>query len=65
MYDEQQPDGEPRSCVDCARTWFYSERERAFMESKGFAVPKRCPECRRRRRREGWSDVQPAAHARA
>jgi len=33
-------------CVDCHTDFDFTERDRAFYESKGFQEPKRCKPCR-------------------
>ncbi len=38
------------SCVDCGADFIFSAGEQLFFSSKGLATPKRCPECRKRRR---------------
>ena len=37
-------------CLDCKRTFFFTEGERAYFNSKGLSQPKRCRECRERRK---------------
>jgi len=37
-------------CIDCGRTFAFSEGEQRYFLSKGLAEPKRCPECRKARR---------------
>ncbi|MBT9143404.1 MAG: hypothetical protein DDT29_01807 [Dehalococcoidia bacterium] len=37
-------------CCDCGKTFLFSAGERAFFWSKGLSDPKRCKECRERRR---------------
>ncbi len=37
-------------CVECGLTFVFSTGERAFFISKSLSIPKRCPDCRRRRR---------------
>jgi hypothetical protein len=38
------------TCVDCQTTFIWGPGEQAFYASKGLAIPKRCPECRQRRK---------------
>lgn len=44
--------GKTIECVDCGKTFKLSEEEMAWYESKGFKVPKRCPDCRKARRKD-------------
>ena len=39
------------TCQDCEQTFTWSAKEQEFFAQKGFEnVPKRCPECRKKRR---------------
>lgn len=38
------------SCKDCGRTFEITPEEQAHFKSLGFALPKRCPACRKVRR---------------
>lgn len=38
------------TCVDCGREFVFSKGEQFFFASKGLCEPKRCPECRKRRK---------------
>ncbi|MCI0587708.1 MAG: zinc-ribbon domain-containing protein, partial [Planctomycetes bacterium] len=38
------------TCSDCQKTFAFTEQEQAFFQERGFAPPKRCPECRKARR---------------
>ena len=38
-------------CVDCGKEFNISESEKAWYESKGFKLPKRCPSCREIKRK--------------
>jgi CxxC-x17-CxxC domain-containing protein len=40
------------TCGDCGLTFVFTEREQEFFASKGFQDPKRCPDCRRARKRQ-------------
>jgi len=40
------------NCEDCGTSFRWDLREQRFYETKGFKAPKRCPECRRRRKLE-------------
>ena len=41
------------SCVECGRTFVVTANEQIFFYTKHLANPKRCPECRQRRREQG------------
>lgn len=34
------------TCVDCAQTFPFTERDQEFYKEKGFQTPKRCKPCR-------------------
>lgn len=38
------------SCIDCGATFIFSVGEQHYFASKGLSEPKRCPQCRKRRR---------------
>jgi len=38
------------TCVDCGDTFTWTRGERYFYASKGLVEPKRCPECRLKRK---------------
>ena len=38
-------------CQDCKEPFVFSKGEQSFFLSKNFAVPKRCPDCRKSRRK--------------
>ena len=38
------------TCCDCGRDFVWEKGEREYYWSKGLADPKRCPECRQRRK---------------
>lgn len=38
-------------CCDCGCTFVFEAGEQRFFLSKGLSTPKRCPECRLRRKR--------------
>lgn len=40
-------------CIDCGRTFDLTKEEQDWYKEKGFAMPKRCKECRKERRRKG------------
>lgn len=48
--DERLQVAEMRKCVDCQRSFEIRKGEKAFYESKGLLLPKRCPTCRLSRR---------------
>lgn len=37
-------------CVDCGRVFTWTEGEQQFYRERGLSPPKRCPDCRRRKR---------------
>jgi len=37
-------------CVDCGNTFIWTRGERYYYASKGLAPPKRCPQCRLKRK---------------
>ena len=37
-------------CVDCKNEFEHDEREQEFFSEKGFEKPKRCKECRRKKK---------------
>ncbi len=38
------------TCVDCGRNFFWTYSEQRYYKERGLSAPKRCPECRSRRR---------------
>mgnify|MGYP001200661816 CR=1 FL=1 len=38
------------TCVDCGATFTWTRGERYYYAGKGLSEPKRCPECRERRK---------------
>ena len=50
--------GETIRCVDCGRTFTWSHGEQRFYKERGLTAPKRCKDCRARRRREGDSGMR-------
>lgn len=41
-------------CIDCGKAFDLTVEEQDWYKEKGFALPKRCKECRKERRRKGW-----------
>lgn len=39
-----------KTCRDCGKTFEITRAERIFFESRGLALPKRCPACRKARK---------------
>jgi len=37
-------------CCDCGKSFIFSSGEQAYFQSKNLSQPKRCPECRKKRR---------------
>jgi len=42
-------------CQDCGQEFAFSAGEQKFYEEKGFEPPKRCPQCRKKRKSPGGS----------
>lgn len=40
------------TCVDCDTQFLFSLGEQQFFKEKGLTTPRRCPECRERRKKE-------------
>jgi hypothetical protein len=40
------------SCIDCRKMFTWSVGEQEYYAQKNFSQPKRCPDCRQRRREE-------------
>jgi len=38
------------TCIDCEATFIFTKGERYYYASKGLAQPKRCPNCRLKRK---------------
>ena len=38
------------TCQDCSKTFIITRGEKEFFDQKGFDLPQRCPECRKRKR---------------
>ncbi|HET6204218.1 MAG TPA: zinc-ribbon domain containing protein [Planctomycetota bacterium] len=62
---------QPLTCSDCQKTFAFTDQEQAFFQERGFAPPKRCPECRKARRARqqkegggGRGGFRPAARGR-
>lgn len=43
-------EGKSLVCVDCGAPFVFSAGEQRYFFSKGLSIPKRCPNCRRKRR---------------
>ena len=39
-----------KTCRDCGKSFEITRAERIFFESRGLALPKRCPDCRKARK---------------
>jgi hypothetical protein len=50
-----------KECVDCDAEFFVTEKSQEFLESKGWSIPKRCFECREKKKAR--NNVEPMAHA--
>lgn len=44
------------TCQDCGQDFPFSAGEQKFYEEKGFDPPKRCPQCRKKRRSSQTND---------
>lgn len=40
------------TCIGCREEFVFTKGEQEFFKDKGFTPPRRCPECRRRRKAE-------------
>lgn len=40
------------TCSDCGRPFYITDKEQEFYKSKNFEMPKRCFNCRRKRKAE-------------
>ncbi|MDY6838400.1 MAG: zinc-ribbon domain containing protein [Thermodesulfobacteriota bacterium] len=50
------------NCVQCGTEFVFSGQERERFMAKGFGVPKRCPECRKKKAKgiqtsNDWRDI--------
>lgn len=41
-------------CKECGKEFEFTDEERNFFVSKGLETPKRCKECRIKRRKDRW-----------
>ena len=53
------------TCSDCGRVFIWSYAEQRFYRERGLSAPKRCPECRSRRRYEQASGDGSSARSQA
>jgi hypothetical protein len=57
-------------CAQCEKPFRVSEAEMALLESKGFSLPRRCPECRHKKCKaanetgENWFEEKRKRHRR-
>ena len=49
---DQRNEGTTYECIQCKNSFAVTNDEAAWYEEKGFAIPKRCPSCRHKRRVE-------------
>jgi DNA-directed RNA polymerase subunit RPC12/RpoP len=40
-------------CIECGRDFVFTANEQSYFYENHLATPKRCPECRQRRREQG------------
>jgi len=50
------------SCIQCGTEFVFSGQERERCMAKGFGMPRRCPECRKKKAKgmetgNGWRDI--------
>lgn len=50
MEDKINFEAERLTCCDCGQPFVFSAGEKVFFWSKGLSQPKRCPECRQKRK---------------
>jgi len=50
--DEESEDGESIDCSDCGTSFSFTAEQRKEFEERGYQSPKRCMECRMKRRRQ-------------
>lgn len=41
---------ETKTCIDCGKSFTISESERSWYKEMGFEEPKRCKDCRKKRK---------------
>ena len=41
-----------QKCIDCGANFTITDGEKTFFESKGFTMPKRCVDCRRKKKEQ-------------
>lgn len=46
------------NCVDCHHDFVWTVGEQSFYKDRGLAQPKRCPQCRFRRRQQSQGNVR-------
>ena len=46
-YEQPEAPPEIRKCCDCASEFLFEAGEQKYFKNRGYAPPKRCPECRR------------------
>lgn len=52
MY-EQNFENQQLQCVECGIIFEFSAEDQEFYATKGYSAPKRCPECRAKRKAQG------------
>jgi NAD-dependent SIR2 family protein deacetylase len=48
--EEQNFQTQELQCVECGAVFEFSAEDQEFYAKKGFSAPKRCPQCRARRK---------------
>jgi CxxC-x17-CxxC domain-containing protein len=46
------------TCGDCNAAFTFTAGEQEFYETKGFTPPKRCPDCRTKKKNEKFSETE-------
>lgn len=51
-YENKVIDPIVNTCIDCGQEFIMSPAEQKYYFSKGFELPKRCPDCRKKRKEQ-------------
>ena len=55
---DQQYTDQTMVCEDCGKQFVWTSGEQEFYKTKGFEAPRRCPECRSKRKTERMATRQ-------
>lgn len=44
-------------CIDCSRDFYFTERDQNFFKEKGFSNPKRCKNCRNKKKAQNGGGI--------